>query len=170
MVSTATYFGLWLVAALAAVAVLSLFVVRQWRLHALRREQGRRMLEALTQYCEWVASQRHAPQFDGESREAAMALDEACAIRVAWFPDLAGDMAELLAVHNRLIQFLGSQQALRLRDTEAWLESDHDARFLALWRQQACGIRAMQDKLRLFDGLQASDESEPSTYARPGLG
>jgi hypothetical protein len=98
------------------------------------------------------------------------ALDEACAIRVACFPDLAGDMAELLAVHNRLVDFLDRQHQLRRSDTEAWLESDHDARFVALWHQQALAIRAMKEKLRLRDGLEPSEHAELPTYARPGLG
>lgn len=168
--SAQVYFGLWLVAALAATGVLSFFMVRAWHLHALRREHGLRMLEALTRYCEWIAAQRHGTQFLGESPEAARALDEACAIRAACFPDLAGDMAELLAVHNRLVDFLDRQHQLRHSDAEAWLDSDHDKRFLALWYQQALAIRAMQEKLRLRDGLAPSEQAEPSTYARPGLG
>lgn len=168
--STATYFALWLLAALCAIGVLTFFIVRQVRVHALRREQGQRMLDALTRYCEWIAQQQRAQQFDGESAEAARALDEACAIRRACFPDLAGDMAELLAVHSRLMHFLERQQALRLRDAEAWLESDHDHRFLTLWRQQALAIRTMQEKLRLVDGLQAGGDAAPSAYARAGLG
>lgn len=167
---TTVYFGAWLLAALAAAGVLSFFAVRLWRLHALRREQGLRMLDALTRYCEWVAAQRRAPLFVGESPEAAHALDEACAIRVACFPDLAGEMAELLAVHNRLVDFLDRQQQLKLRDAEAWLETDHDRRFLALWHQQALAIRAIQDKLRLSDGLAPAARAEPRTYVRPGLG
>jgi hypothetical protein len=165
-----TYFALWLAAALAAIGVLSFFVVRLWWLHTLRCEQGLRMLDALTRYCEWVAAQRHAPHFVGESAEAARALDEACAIRLACFPDLAGDMAQLLGVHNRLVDFLDRQQQLRERDAEAWLESDHEGRFVALWHQQALVIRAIQEKLRLHDGLEPGSEAAPSTYVRPGLG
>lgn len=147
--SSLTYFGLWLAAGLVATGILSAWLARQWRLRERRRGQGLRMLEALGRYCEWLGLQRHAAQFQGEAAEAAQALDEACAIRVAWFPELAGDMAELLAMHNRMMRFLAAQQALRLRDAEAWLESDHDGRFGSLCRLQAYAIAAVRQKLRL---------------------
>lgn len=149
------YFGLWLVAALVAIGFLSAFLARQRRWRELRREQGLRMLAALERHCGWVGLQRRATQFQGEGTEAAQALDEARATQLAWFPGLAADMAQLLAAHERLVRFLAAQQALRLRDAEAWIESDHETRFDALARQQALLIAGMRRKLSLADALQA---------------
>jgi hypothetical protein len=56
-------------------------------------------------------------------------------------------MAELLAVHNRLINFLSTQQALWLRDPEHWLQSGHDKRFMALWRQHRFALQALLTRL-----------------------
>ena len=105
--------------------------------------------------------------FQGEGPEAAAALDEACTIRMAWFPELAGEMAELLAVHNRMVNFLGTQQALWLRDPEHWLESEHDKRFLALWRQHRFTLQALLAKLEQATSarIQLPAPERRSTYA-----
>jgi hypothetical protein len=142
-----TYLAAWLTLAVGAVAVLSWFLARYRRRHDLRCLQAERLMAALQRYSEWVCAQRLAAVFQGEGREAAAALDTACTIRLAWFPELAGDMAELLAVHNRLINFLSTQQQLWLRDPEHWLESEHDKRFMALWRQHRFALEALQARL-----------------------
>lgn len=158
------YFGLWLVAALVAIGFLSAFVARQRRWRELRRQQGVLMLAALERYTDWVGLQQHATEFRGESPEAAQALDEACTLRIAWFPELAGEMAQLLGVHNRLMHFLAAQQALRLQDAEAWLETDHEARFVALAQLQELAITAMRQRLQLVEALD-----EPAPVAPVGL-
>jgi hypothetical protein len=163
-VSTPLYFTLWLLAALVAIGVLSAWIARYRRLRTLRHEQAVRMLQALRSYTEWVGSLRHAHPFTGESADAARDLDEACALRIRWFPELAGEMAEVLAMHARLMQFLAMQQQLRLQDAEAWLESDHDGRFLALWRQQLLAIRFMREKLKLLETL---DDPAPTAAPAP---
>ena len=142
-----TYLASCLFAALIVIAVLSWVLARYRRRSDLRRGQAQQLLQALQRYSDWVCAQRLAAVFQGEGAEAAAALDQACTIRVAWFPELAGDMAELLAVHNRLINFLGTQQSLWLRDPEHWLESDHDKRFMALWRQHRFALQALLEKL-----------------------
>ena len=141
------YFGLWLLAALVALAFVSAAIAKHLRLREVRRAQGVLLLDALERYGEWVAAQRHAPVFEGESAEAAQALDDAGLIRTGWFPELATDMAELLGVHARLLHFLASQHELRQRDPDAWIETDHDGRFLGLWRQQLAVLQTMQAKL-----------------------
>jgi hypothetical protein len=146
-VSAWLYFGLWLVAALVALAFVSAAIAKRLRLREVRRQQGVLLLDALDRYGEWVAAQRHAPVFDGESAEAAAALDQAGLIRSGWFPELATDMAELLGVHARLLHFLAAQHELRQRDPDAWIETDHDGRFLALWRQQLAVLQTMQARL-----------------------
>jgi hypothetical protein len=86
---------------------------------------------------------------------------------MAWFPELAGDMAELMAVHNRLVNFLHTQQALWLRDPERWLESQHDKRFLALWRQHRFALEALHRKLQQVASLRLPPlpQRGQSTYA-----
>lgn len=163
-----TYLAAWLLLAFVAVGVLSWFLARHRRRQDLRRVQAEQLLRALHRYSEWVCAQRLAAVFQGEGPEAAAALDSACTIRRAWFPELAGDMAEVLAVHNRLINFLGTQQALWLRDPERWLESEHDKRFLALWRQHRFALDALLGKLEQVSSLRIVPSAHPrrdTTYA-----
>ena len=163
------YLAGWLLLGLAGVGVLSWFLARHWRRYDLRSIEAERLLQALQLYSEWLCAQRLAAVFQGEGAEAAAALDTACTIRQAWFPELSGDMAELLAVHNRLINFLGTQQALWLRDPEHWLESEHDKRFMALWRQHRFALQALLEKLEDVASvrIQTSNTAprRESTYA-----
>ena len=159
-----TYLAGWLLVALAGVATLSWFLARRSKRHDLRCIQAEHLLRALQRYSEWVCAQRLAAVFQGEGPEAAAALDAACTIRLAWFPELAGDMAELLAVHNRLINFLSTQQQLWLRDPEHWLESEHDKRFMALWRQHRNALQALLGKLEQVSRVRIA----PSTSAPGG--
>ncbi len=163
-----TYLAAWLLAALVGVAGLSWLLARHRQREDMRQEQAQRLLDALQRYSHWVCAQRLAAVFQGEGPEAAAALDEACTIRLAWFPDLAGDMAQLLAVHNRIIGFLATQQALWLRDPEHWLESEHDKRFLALWHQHRFALQALQARLAQATRVRIQPSSTParrSTYA-----
>jgi hypothetical protein len=165
---TTTYLAAWLLAAVAGVAALSWFLARHRRREDLRALQAERLLQALQRYSEWVCAQRLAAVFQGEGREAAAALDTACTVRLAWFPELAGDMAELLAVHNRTINFLSTQQQLWLRDPEHWLESEHDKRFMALWRQHRFALQALLGKLEQLTSVRIHPSTAPrrdTTYA-----
>lgn len=164
---TTTYLAVWLVAALLGIAGLSWLLARHRRRLDLRSLQAQLLLQALQRYSDWVCAQRLAAVFQGEGPEAAAALDQACTIRLAWFPELTGDMAELLAVHNRLLSFLGTQQQLWLRDPEHWLESEHDKRFLALWRQHRFALEALLARLEQVTSvrIQTSAPGRQSTYA-----
>jgi hypothetical protein len=164
---TTLYLALWLLALLLAIGILSWVLARSKGRSDLRRIQAQRLLEVLQRYSEWVCAQRLAAVFQGEPPEAAEALDEACTIRMAWFPELAGDMAQLVAVHNRIINFLGAQQALWLRDPEHWLESDHDKRFMALWRQHRFALQALLARLEQATSvkIQPAAPRRESTYA-----
>jgi len=162
-----TSLAAWLLVVLA-VGVLSWYLARHQRRQDLRRTQAEALLRALNRYSEWLCAQRMAAVFQGEGPEAAAALDTACTIRLRWFPELAGDMAELLGVHNRLINFLGTQQALWLRDPERWLESEHDQRFMALWRQHRFALQALLAKLEQATRLRITSSPTPrgkTTYA-----
>lgn len=160
------YLAAWVLVVLAAIGGLSAALTRYSRRQDERLRQAQRLAGALQRYSDWVAAQRLLAVFHGESPEAAAALDEACTIRVAWFPELAGDMAELMAVHNRLVNFLATQQALWLRDPEHWLESDHDKRFMALWRQHQYALHALVGKLAHATSARlAPAPQRQSTYA-----
>ena len=135
----------------------------------MRFDDRDHLLHALHHYSDWVCAQRLAAVFQGEGPEAAAALDEACTIRRAWFPELAGDMAELMAVHNRILHFLSTQQALWLRDPEHWLESEHDKRFVALWRQHRFCLEALLARVGELTSVRihpaAPAPRRESTYA-----
>jgi hypothetical protein len=164
---TTHYLAAWLVASVLAAGALSWLLARyHWR-DELRCAQAQRLLDALQRYSDWVQAQRLATVFTGESAQAAAALEEACTIRLRWFPELAADMAELLAVHRRLLEFLGSQQALWLRDPESWLESEHDKHFMALWRQHRRSLRALLSRMEQVTSVQIRPTPAPreSTYA-----
>jgi hypothetical protein len=162
-----TYLAACLLAALLAVGILSWLLARHTRRADMRRLQAQRLVQALQRYSDWLCAQRLAAVFQGEGPEAAAALDEACTIRLAWFPDLAGDMAELLAMHNRTLNFLATQQALWLRDPEHWLESEHDKRFMALWWQHRFALEALLAKLAHATSVRIlpSAPQRQSTYA-----
>ncbi len=166
---TTTYLAAWLLPAFLAVGALSWALARHKRRDDLRRQQAERLVQALERYSQWVCAQRLAAVFAGEGPDAAAALDAACTIRLAWFPELAGDMAEVLAVHNRLINFLGTQQQLWLRDPEHWLESEHDKRFMALWRQHRFALHALLARLEQVASLRIAPAPTPprrdTTYA-----
>lgn len=160
------YLAAWLLLALLGVAALSWALAHYKRRSDLRREQAQRLLWALQRYSDWVCAQRLAAVFQGEGAEAAAALDTACTIRLAWFPELAGDMAELMAVHNRMINFLSTQQQLWLRDPEHWLESEHDKRFMALWRQHRYALEALLTRLQQVTRVTISPAARrDTTYA-----
>jgi len=153
------YFAVWVAAGLVLVAFLSAGLAKHLRMRQLRRQQAVLLLDALERYGAWVAQQRYTPVFFGESSEAAEALDEACMIRMGWFPELAIEMSELLGVHNRMLHFLTAQHALRQRDPEGWLETEHDGRFLSLWRQLNCVVNGIQAKLAALGSMSKVEEA-----------
>ena len=159
-VSNIVYFSLWLVAALIAIALVSATIASGQRLREVRRQKAVQMLDALARYSDWGAAQRRAASFEGEGQDATEALEEAHHIKQGWFPELAEDMVEILIVHNRLVDFLWNQQVLRFKDPERWLESDHDTRFLELWRQHRYAIEGVQIKLRSLARVQEAEQDE----------
>lgn len=162
--SNFVYFSLWLVAALVAVALVSATVARKLRLREVRRRKALELLDALDRYSEWVAGQRRAAFFQGDGELGETPLEEARHIKQGWFPELAGDMVEILIVHNRLVDFLWNQQLLRFKDPERWMESDHDSRFRELWRQHRYALDGVQIKLRSLAHIhqQERDDRQPA--------
>jgi hypothetical protein len=150
--SNTTYYLAWLAAGLAIIAALSAAITRHLRWRVLRRAKALQLIDALMGYSGWIATQRHAASFQGDARQGESPLQEVRLIQREWFPELSEAAAQLLEVHARLIDFLWAQQMLRLTDAEAWLESDHDARFMQLWRLHREAAQAASDKLKLLAG------------------
>lgn len=155
------YYLLWLVAGLVIIAIASAFITWRLRRSVMRRVKAVELLDALGRYSEWVAAQRGSLLFQGDLQENASALTEVRAIAQQWFADLAAPAAQVFAVHTRLVEFLSAQQALRLQDPEAWLESDLDLRFLEQWREHVVAVQRMAQQLRLVcDPAQAGQEPQ----------
>jgi hypothetical protein len=161
-------FAACLIAALLALCALSALVARLKSRRDLRRAQADQLLRPLQRYSAWVCAQRLAAVFDGD-RQAVTLLEDAHAVHAAWFPELARDMAKLMAVHRRLVHFLGAQHALWLRDPQHWLESEHDQRFMALWRQHRFALHALLARLEQVTRVRIPSSLSParrqSTYA-----
>jgi hypothetical protein len=159
-VSSFAYYLAWLAVGLVIIAVISALITRHLRRRVMRRLWAAEMFDALMRYSEWVASQRTTLLFNGALQEDASGLGEVCALGRQWFPDLSAQLAQICAVHTRLVEFLAGQQLLRLQDPEAWLESDFEARFLEHWRQHVASVQQMLDKLRLTaEGAEAGAQS-----------
>ena len=149
--SNIVYYGSWLLAALVCAAVASALITRGLARRELRRWRAEDMLVAVARYSEWLAAQQRNPCFDGE-RAAPAAFRRARGLAAASFPELSPLMADLQAVHDRVIDFLWRQAVLRLRDPEAWLDTDHDGQFMALWRDHARTVQAIAQRLQAAAG------------------
>lgn len=156
-----TYYVLWLAAGLVVTAIISGLISRHLRWRVMRRLKAAEMLDALGRYSEWVAARRTTLLIQGDVRDDCAALREVRMIGQQWFPELAAAAAEIFSAHARLLGFLSAQQALRLRDPEAWLEADHDARFLEQWRHHLVAVH------RLVENLMLVSEAGQA-QARPG--
>jgi hypothetical protein len=147
-VSSSVYYLLWLAAGLLFAAGASAAISHHLRWRIARRAKAAEALDAMARYCQWVAAQRRAMFFAGDCNDPDAPLRELQAIRREWFPELAAEGEEVLSQHARLIDHLWSQQLMRARDPEDWLESDHDAAFVALWREHVAACDAFAGKLR----------------------
>jgi hypothetical protein len=162
-VSNATYYLAWLAAGLVLTAITSAAITRHLRRRVERRVKAVELLDALARYSGWVTAQRRIAFFQGEAQDSDLPLQELCVIQQRWFPELSQEMAQLLAVHAGLVDFLRVQQALRLKDAEAWLESDHDGRFMEFWRSHRHAVHATGEKVKLVTGL-ADEVGAGSTF------
>lgn len=154
--STTAYYLAWLGVGLTAIALASALIVRHLRLGWTRQAMAARLFDALDRCSVWVAAQRHAMLFEPDARGGDAAVEEVCTIQREWFAPLEREAQALYAAHAQLAEFLWTQQALRLTDTEAWLLSDPDAQFMALWRQHGAAARALAVKLEGVAGVRAN--------------
>jgi len=159
------YYLLWLVGGLMVMAAISAGITRHLRLRLLRRLKAIEVLDALACYSDWVAVQGRTPFFQGDARQEDSPLQQVRAIRKNWFPELSNEAAEIFAVHARLIDFLWTQQMLRVRDPEAWLESDYDRQFMDLWRLHVRAVNETVEKLRQVAGLTDLGPAPGKTFA-----
>jgi len=160
--SNTIYYLAWLAAGLVATAIASAVIARHLRMRVLRRANGLELAEALVRFSAWVASQRRAVFFQGDVQDGDAALQEVYSIQQQWFPELSGEAAQLAEVHERLIDFLRAQQMLRQKDAEAWLDSDHDERFMELWRLHRHVVQSLREKLTALADI-AGDAHEPGS-------
>lgn len=150
--SNTTYYLVWLGAGLAIISALSAVIAWHLRWRAMRRVKAAQLLEALEGYTVWIGVQRRATLFGGDATAGDSPLREARFVQREWFPELASEMVELFDAHARLIDFLRGQQLLRMKDAEAWLETDGETQFLQLWRLHRVAAEAAIDKLRQLAG------------------
>ena len=151
--SNTTYYLAWLAAGLVLIAVASAAIARHLRVRVLRRAKAAQLLDALATYTGWIEAQRRAAYFQGEAQDGGSPLQDVRTIQRDWFPELSEEAAQLFEVHAHLIDFLWAQQMLRLKDADAWFESDPDARFMQLWRSHRSAAQAAAERLKGLVGV-----------------
>ena len=151
--SNTVYYLLWLAAGLALIAIASAAIARYRGKRMLRRAKAAQLLDALATYTDWVAAQRRLAFFQGDVQEGDLPLQDVRNIQRSWFPELSEETTQLFEVHAHLIEFMWAQQMLRLKDAEAWFESDHDERFMELWRSHRDAAQAVGEKLKGLAGV-----------------
>ena len=157
--SNREYYLLWLAVGLVVIAAISALIAWRLRRRVIRRVKSAELLDALSRHTEWVAAQHRALLLQGQGRPDDAPLEEVRSISAQWFPELWEDTRRLLAIDSHLKAFLRAQQRLRSQDAEAWLDSDYDTRFVALWREHLAATQPIMDKLPGLAGL-------PDAYVR----
>lgn len=159
------YYIAWLAVGLAIIAIASAAIIAHLRLRALRRDMAGQLLDSLANYSDWIAGQGGAAFFQGDAQSVDSPLQDMRNIQREWFPELYEETTQLLEVHARLIDFLWAQQLLRDKDAEAWFESDHDLRFMQLWRAHRGAAQAIAEKLKgVSDVVQRQVEKANQTH------
>ncbi len=151
--TTTAYYLAWLGVGLTAIALASALIVRHLRRGLARQVMAARLFDALDRCSAWVAAQRQAMLFQPDAWGGDPALEEVRTIQRKWFAPLEREAQQLYAAHSQLAEFLWTQQALRLTDTEAWLLSDPDMQFMALWRQHRAAAQELAVKLESLAGV-----------------
>jgi hypothetical protein len=159
-VSSTAYYLCWLVAGLALSALASACIARYLRRRIARKVKAAEAMDALARYSFWVNSQRRTAFFHGNCRDADGPLSELQLAIDAAFPDLQRGLAQLLACHARVVDFLWTQHVVRLTDPEAWLESDADAAFAPLWSAHLSAAQSLAHRLQSADNLATRPAAE----------
>lgn len=145
--SSGAYYLISLGAGLLVIAIGSAVMVWRLRVREQRRYQAVALLDALARYTEWVAAQGRAVCFQAATQQGTPALQEIGALQGRWFPELAAGVRALSELHLRLAGLLRLHERLRAQDPEAWLESGHDAAFMALWREHCALAQELERHL-----------------------
>jgi hypothetical protein len=148
---------IWVIAALVVAAVLSAVFTLSVRSKVRRRWKASQLLDALAHYSGWVEAQRRLAFFASEEEEIEPQLRQLRAYRQLGFDELEAEFGQLLALHQRIVEFLRKQHLQRVDDPEAWLEVDHQAVFMDLWRQQRAAILAAAVKLQRTVGIPEAE-------------
>jgi hypothetical protein len=160
--STTAYYLAWLAAGLAVSAAVSAMLVHHLRRALIRRAMATQLLDALARCSAWVAGQRHDMLFQPDAWGGDAALEEVQRIQRKWFSPLGAEAEGLYVAHAQLATFLWTQQVLRLKDTEAWLLSEPDARFMTLWRQHRAAARLFAARLEELAGFAQGGGLQPA--------
>jgi hypothetical protein len=144
-------------------AAVSALVVQHLRRTLIRREKAAHLLDALARCSEWVAAQRHDMLFQPDAWGGDEALEDVRKIQRKWFAPLAAEAEGLYVAHAQLATFLWTQHVLRLKDTEAWLLSEPDARFMSLWRQHRAAARVFAERLEALAGFAQGTGLQPAS-------
>ena len=137
------YYLVWLLAALALIALSSAIVV----LRARRRSGARALADALSRYATWMAAQRGQLTMDIGRELAESALHEAQALQARDFPQLAPTLQALLATDRKLTHWLQRQKHLRHRNPETWLALQAERYSRQLLRAQDDTLDEMRRRL-----------------------
>jgi hypothetical protein len=162
--SNLLYHALWMAIALAGIAVASGLIARRLRLRDLRRRKAEETLDALARYSEWLGAQRRTANFQGDRSAETSALVQVRQLQQSAFPELSAATVQLVEMHARMLDFLWRQQLLQVRDPDGWLESDHDNRFMALWREHRVAVHRLADRLRSLAGELLVDAEPESVF------
>lgn len=150
------YYCLWILLGLVLAGLASTLLVRQLRRRVQHEAQAHALLDALSRYAVWTAAQRNGSGYGhGNEREratAAAALREARLLQARCFPALTGAFTSLLDSDRRLQALLREQQSLRVRDPEAWLDTQPLPVMEELWQRHESALRALAQRLSATQG------------------
>lgn len=141
------YHLLWLLAGLALVALISAALTRRLRRHTQRQVQARALLDALARYAVWVAVQRSGGIVEPDRAMAEAALREARELQERGFPALRPALQALLESDRRLHAFVREQQALRVHDPEAWLDSQPATVATDPWQDHTHALQSLMEEV-----------------------
>lgn len=149
------YYCLWIVLGLVLAGLASTLLVRQLRRRVRHEAQAHALFDALSRYALWTVAQRHGSAREHERATAAAALREARLLQARCFPALTPAFASLLDSDRQLQAFMHAQQSLRVRDPEAWLDSQPLPVMDELWQRHEAALRALAQRLQATQGPQA---------------
>lgn len=154
MSTVLVYYGLWILLGLALAALASTLLVRLLRRRVQREAQATALLAALSRYAVWMAAQRNGSAREAERLTAVAALREARGLQARCFPALTPAFARLVDSDRRLRACIRHQQALRVQDPEAWLDSQPAPALDELWQRHEAALGGLTQLLHAARGAR----------------